>query len=80
MAQATSGGLRHVYTSRDGNAVCDVADEVERLYGHRACVVTLGAYGSYGSALYVDTRLPTWEAAYEYARELVAFGADAVRR
>lgn len=55
---------------------CDVADEVERLYGFGICIVALATVSV--SMLYIDTRFPTWQAAWEYARELRAGGA--VRR
>jgi hypothetical protein len=60
--------LKHAYTHRDGNAICDIADEVEKLFGFGCCQVHL----SIGfTSLYVDSRFPTWERAFEYARELI---------
>lgn len=61
--------LKHVVSS--GKDLCDLADKVEELYGVGICVVSLGCYGGYGNALYIDSRFPTWEKAYAYARELV---------
>jgi hypothetical protein len=63
--------LKHVFSSRDSNGLCDIADEVERHYGFGICVVSLGTFGSYGSALYIDSRFPTAGKAFDYARDLI---------
>lgn len=63
--------MKHVYSHRDGNALCDIADEVERLFGFGCCVVTLGPI----CGLYIDTCARP-DQAYEYARELVAAAKD----
>jgi hypothetical protein len=63
--------LKHVCSSaRD---LCDVADAVEKIYGFGVCVVSLSTVGP--NALYIDKRFPTWERAYEYARELIQWPA-----
>jgi hypothetical protein len=40
-----------------------IADEIERWFGFSISVVI-------GNSLYVDTRFPTWERAYQYGRDL----------
>ena len=66
--------MKHVVSSRFD--LCDVADHVEKLYGYGICQVSLGAFGSYGNALWIDSRFPTWEKAFEYARSLIQWPAD----
>lgn len=60
--------LKHVYTHRDGNGLCDISDEVERIYGFGCCPVSLGPV----CGLWVDVRFPHWQEAMEYARELIS--------
>ncbi|MDE2020765.1 MAG: hypothetical protein KGJ13_10550 [Patescibacteria group bacterium] len=60
--------MKHVCSSIHGNALCDIADEVEKLFGFGITIVTIGPITR--NTLYIDTRFPTWEKAYEYAREL----------
>jgi len=68
--------LKHVVSSARGGTVCDIADEVEKLYGFGICHVTVGCFGGYGTALYIDTRFPTWEKAFAHARDLIQWPAD----
>lgn len=63
--------MKFVAEFRDLDDLCNISDEVERIFGFSCTICALGGGGRHtAGTLYVDRRFPTWERAYDYAREL----------
>lgn len=68
---------KHVGSFADSNNACDMADAIERHFGIGICVVYLGP--GRGGSLSIDMGFPTWERAYDYAREVYLDALDTQR-
>lgn len=64
--------LKYVGEFTDFETAMTVGDEVDRIYGFRVTVITIGgSQQKTQGTLYIDGTRPAADAAWDYARELV---------